>query len=129
VSYGTIDGHVFVDDFVTGIFQLAATPSVAGSFSGDHRFSTPFTLTGIVRVFARQDDPSPLFSQEVTGRGTASFTATNVGDGSYTATESGLLLSIAPGATPTPEPGSLLLLGSGLVAAWQSRRFRRPRQP
>lgn len=108
---------MFVDDFLTGVFQLAATPFVAGNFPGDHRFSTPFTITGILQVFARQDDPSPLFTQDVTGSGTASFGATNIGGGSYTATESGLLLTITPGATATPEPASLLLLASGLAAA------------
>jgi hypothetical protein len=31
------------------------------------------------------------------------------------------------GGSPTPEPASMLLLGTGLAAAWQSRRLRRDR--
>jgi hypothetical protein len=73
-------------------------------------------------AFAGGDE---LFRQDVTGRGTLSFTADNVGNGTYFTRSMALTFSPAGSPAPTPEPGSLLLVGSGLVAAWQSRRFRR----
>ncbi len=59
--------------------------------------------------------------------GTLSFIADNVGDGRFYTRSMALTFSPAVSPLPTPGPGSVLLLGTGLVAAWQSRRFRRAR--
>jgi hypothetical protein len=68
-----------------------------------------------------------LFTQEVVGSGVLKLLdASNLGGGQYFANKGALLtFSAASTESPTPEPASMLLRGTGLIAAWRSRRLRR----
>jgi hypothetical protein len=114
--------------FASASFQVRADPLIIPDTGrGRQLFTTPFSARGQLRLFddIRQRG-NLLFSQDVTGSGTLSFFADNIGEGGRFYTRS-MALTFSPALSRTPEPGSWLLLGTGLVAAWQSRRVRRAR--
>ena len=86
-------------------------------------FST-FTFTGTVNGFADPGLTMPLFTADLVGGGNGSFAA----EAGFANVGSGVFLDYADyhidDLSATPEPGSLLLLGSGL--AWCVARGRRP---
>jgi len=98
-------------------------PSFSSSeVSADHlTFSAPFTMTGTVRHTSDEFGPPDYFA-EVIGSGTATMSFTK---SPFFFDARSITYDFSSGASPTPEPGSLLLLGTGLAAAWQSRRVRR----
>jgi len=113
--------------FGAASFEVVADPiMIPNTDRGPQRFNTPFNARGVVELFDSFRG-NRLFSQDVTGSGTLSFVADSVGEGRFFTRSMALTFSPAVSPSPTPEPGSLLLLGTGLVAAWQSRRFRRGR--
>ena len=85
----------------------------------------PFTLAGMVQLFSTPADTHPLFTPAVNSRGVGPVFADPPGTGMVGKDGEGLKVSAAPTASSTPEPASMLLLGTGLAAAWQFRRFRR----
>jgi hypothetical protein len=83
-------------------------------------FSAPFTMTGSLDAFTRLSDPNPpFFSTGLTGSGTATITFRADPGGLFDAAN--ITYDFSPALSPTPEPGSLLLLGSGLVGLWRWR--------
>jgi hypothetical protein len=120
--------RVQLTGFVGVDLQLNATPFVASQTNFQTGFSAPFTLTGSVEFFsiAPTFGGTPIFTQSVTGSGTVDAGGIPIGGGQFFA-NGGLLANFGPASTPsaTPEPASVLLFGSGLLAAWRSRRFRR----
>ena len=114
--------------FVSGSFQFNAAPfvvpNVAGPLGGTTVMHTSFGLTGTVQLFSSLRDPHALFTQDVSGSGTLAIPAEIISGGLLARAGEGL--TFTAGATPsaTPEPASMLLLGTGLLAAWRSRRLR-----
>ncbi|HET7696278.1 MAG TPA: PEP-CTERM sorting domain-containing protein [Vicinamibacterales bacterium] len=132
----TIDGQSWGTVYYTGSLQFAAgsviVPDVQPQPPGLDEtvivpaFS-PFTFTGTLTGFA---DPSrtgaPLFSIQLAGGGSSPLGAVagfgNLGSGTFLDYVDYSFNDVAS----TPEPGSLLLLGSG--AAWIAARCRRRRR-
>jgi hypothetical protein len=120
-------GSQILRGFASASFRVLANPLVIPDTNrGPQLFKTPFSARGEVEVFESfRGGGTRLFTQDVTGTGTLSFIADNVGDGKFFTRS--MALTFSPEVSPTPEPGSWLLLGTGLFGAWQSRRFRRGR--
>ncbi len=83
----------------------------------------PFTMTGSLQFVQlnQTPPPTPIFNVDVSGQGTTTFNISYAGQGRYTIDS--IVYTFQP--TPTPEPATLLLLGSGLIgtiAAYRKRR-------
>ena len=127
----TIDGHSYGQVFLSGMFNFAAgsviVPNMPPGQSGPDaeglsREFTNFTFTGTLAGFADASlSGTPLFSTDLAGRGLSVIAFSNYPP------ESGIrVLQLDyhfDAAAPTPEPASLLLLGTG--AAWIATRARR----
>lgn len=129
----TLDGRTYESVYYDGSFSFDAgsviVPDMPPGQSGPDgeglsRLFTTFTFTGTLAGFA---DPSltgtPLFSAPLTGGGLVAVAFSNYPP------ESGIrVLQLdyhLAAAEPIPEPGSLLLFGSG--AAWIAARWRKRR--
>ena len=89
-------------------------------------FTAPFTMTGRLDAYTSPFDVnSPFYSTDLVGSGVATIQFSTLDRFFWAEHVTYDFSSSAPAATP--EPASLLLLGTGLAAAWQARRRRRVR--
>jgi hypothetical protein len=79
-----------------------------------------FSATGLVRL--TRDPTLPDFLQEVAGTGTLELSGIRQPNGVILANSVTLTFEAPTPLSPTPEPGSLLLLGTGLTAVWLLKR-------
>jgi hypothetical protein len=124
----TSDPSKFPDVSISGQFHYS-TPSVFVSdpMSPNASFSFPFTMTGTISLFDKFSSAPPFFTMSVFGSGTTSVS-------NLFRTESELGPRYVNGRpfqgftftdpAPTPEPGTLLLCGSGVVALCARHRRR-----
>jgi len=107
---------------LTGSLIGTAAPFVAPPPSGpSFSITTPYTMQGHISGFADPFQRVALFSVDVTGSGTETISGQTFGSGvpaDYFARE---YLAVF---APTPEPATVLLLATGIVAMLWRCRFR-----
>jgi len=113
----TVEGVHYSDVIIRGALTFTAQPITVTDFSSS--FGAPFTMTGVVSLFeAFPGFPGPLLlTRTLSGSGSARLFVDHArldGSASTFAT-----FSFSPeDASPTPEPGTLLLLTAALASAW-----------
>ncbi len=125
----TIDGQTYDSIYLRGLFHFDAgsviVPNMAPGQSGPDneglsREVGTFRFTGTLAGFAAPGGGAPLFSTNLSGAGGTVAAFSNF------PSESGIRVAQLDyhfqSVSATPEPGSLLLLGSG--AAWIAARWR-----
>jgi hypothetical protein len=124
---GTVNGVAFTGAqvFLNGFFFAPSVEVPALPPSGQAvTLVAPFTFSGTLRAV----DPNggELFSRDAEGSGTASAYLVSSGvPGLGFYDEENVITYVFGGPTPTPEPGSVVLLATG--AAWLIRRRRTPK--
>jgi PEP-CTERM motif-containing protein len=127
IAFGPFDqvvqGVNFRDVLLQGTLNFAATPFIVSRGAAN---TTPFTMTGELSIFQLVPFQGPgalLLTAALTGSGTAGIgLAEDLGGGDFST--SGIGFSFSPAAvSPTPEPGTFVLVAGGLAAA--VRRFKR----
>jgi hypothetical protein len=125
----TVEGVAYTEVFLSGTLRFTAAPVTLTSPDAA-AVEAPFTMDGSISLF--RPDPVNSFQRgesfltfAIAGSGTASLGLSPLGG-----TLAGTFVNYgftAPPADPTPEPATLLLVGSGLVTT--IARTRRTRSP
>jgi len=132
-----VNGIVFLEPFglraesprLAGTFRFDAPAIVPPPFAFDktEKFPTvPFVFNGTVTGFAADDRDArmPLFHVDLVGQGTAflSFEDVDLATGTWRETVTTYTFAA------TPEPTSVVLLGTGLIGLMSRRRTKRRRE-
>jgi hypothetical protein len=115
-------------------------PSVTPTGLGEQILTVPFTFSGFVTAWAVPEpgpEDVPVFRVNLFGGGTATagFFGSPPEDGfpafyspgALPGADYQLLYAFSPGAAPVPEPGTMMLLGTGVIGLL-GLRYRRPRR-
>jgi hypothetical protein len=119
----TVNGTTYDGVFLNGIIDFTFTPfAVPPPVPGDDRvFSSRFTMSGQVSGFPDANiTRTPLFMVDLVGGGVVSFSGrvSPRNDGpfwNFAARPAGAAFDAVDNPAPTPEPGTILLVGSAVV--------------
>jgi hypothetical protein len=122
VTVGGTDYVAYLDGSLSFDTDPFIAPPPTGSTSSSVTFSTPFTMNGRLRGSSGpQGSGALLFDVELTGSGTATTVARPIVPDVYLV-NSGVNYELG---AATPEPATLLLMGTGLAGVFLRRRTSR----
>jgi hypothetical protein len=123
----TFNGVVYPDLFIDGDITVTGEPAPVPTLRPSEftrRFVYPVSLSGFVTIFPDSSRTTPLVSAELFGTGSVSILFVIGPDDRVQARSEEYRFGSAS-AAPVPEPGTMLLAGSGVLALLRVRRRRR----
>jgi PEP-CTERM motif-containing protein len=125
---GAVNGTLFPSLFFGGTgFNVGGTATLPPDGPSMFSVTFPFSVTaGSIWGFSDQQRTNRVFALDVTGSGTAVMTVVRPPSGPVLYDTQALSFTFGASPAPTPEPGSLLLLGTGLIGVIVRRARRTP---